>query len=144
MSLKQTDSNLSNLNGLTRLSLANVSLNNISRLNFEHFTNVEQLDLSFNQISFISQPFFLNVKKVKYLSLKNNNLTDSAFLTVLPNLEVIDLSENRCDFKKLEQAAIMFIIRNTGLTNLNDLVNGNLDIFIRIQYFDVSSNKLEQ
>lgn len=72
--------------------------NNISELNdvFEKLTNLQILDISFNQITVIEGNIFRNTKKLEKLSMKHNRIRqlEEGVFHELSSLKEIDLAEN--------------------------------------------------
>lgn len=79
---------------LTELILKNNSLMDIS--NFGKLKNLEILDLSYNQIQYLSPQVFEQLKKLKSLRLHECHITtiDSIIFTYLTELQILDLSGN--------------------------------------------------
>ena len=87
---------------MPRLQTVLLSKNLISSLTGNLFNltpDLEMLDLSYNNIDFISSTFFINsTKKFQYLLLRNNYLTQNSLLTfpssLLQNISVFDIRLN--------------------------------------------------
>jgi Leucine-rich repeat (LRR) protein len=139
--LTKIDNNLSNLNGLTSLFMSNVSLGDISRLDFDSFESLEYLDLSFNRLNFLAPKLFFKKRNLIYLNVKNNNLSDFTFLNVLSNLNEIDLSGNQ----KIDLESIKSTVKTLRVqkSNLKSLEGYEFELFQKIEYLDASYNNIK-
>ena len=109
------------LNSLTNLDLNNnkIIITRFQPLWFEPLENLQELLLSQNKASELPRNMFSSLKKLVKLDLSFNNLKlirSNSFGT-LPNLSSISLKANQVE------AIDEKIIDNTGLSNLNMLVN---------------------
>jgi Leucine-rich repeat (LRR) protein len=113
--LNYIDQNLSSLNNIKRLILRNTSITNSSKLNIEQFL-LEEIDLSYNNISYIFPLNFQILTHLKSLKLDYNQLRD-----------ISNPSEFR-DISSLQTLSLNFnLIKNisswyfVGLENLTSL-----------------------
>ena len=132
------------LEKLTFLNLSNSNATLILSLNFSINSNIEELDLSFNNL--ISLPYFINnLKKLKKLILKETNLTQLDSLVLLKQLEYVDLSNNKMigqllHFFIFSNSLRVFKISNTSLFYSYDYFE-RLSLF-NVNHLDLSSNFL--
>jgi Leucine-rich repeat (LRR) protein len=98
---------------LNNLKYLNLDSNQISTMkNVQFNSNLEQISLRFNMLTNLNE---INSSSLKYLHVSNNRLQEINFKnTFLPNLEYMDLSQNRLILIKAES---FFNIKN--LKNLN-------------------------
>jgi len=85
---------------------------------FKDFTSLKKLDLSQNFLVNITDDFFLNLKSLETLSLKNNPITkiaENAFKE-LENLKHLDLS--RCNLQKLPKR-LLYNLKNLEIIDLS-------------------------
>ncbi|XP_048770332.2 toll-like receptor 4 [Ostrea edulis] len=63
---------------------------------FKHLESLEILDLSFNKISSLPNPLLENLKRMKYINVSNNRLSDwNVSVSGMSNLTLLDLSQNK-------------------------------------------------
>jgi insulin-like growth factor-binding protein complex acid labile subunit len=99
---------------LNSLKYLNLDSNQISTLkNVQFYSNLEVISLRFNLLTNLNE---INSSSLKYLNVSNNRLQEIDFKkTFLPNLEYLDLSQNR-----------LISIKNESFLNMNQLKHLNL------------------
>lgn len=65
---------MNNLEKLEVLELRNVNLNFMKQINFETFSLLIKLDLSFNQLTRIDSEHFLTLNSLEFLDLSHNKI----------------------------------------------------------------------
>ncbi len=121
--------------------MSNISLDDISRLDFDSFDSLEYLDLSSNRLTYLAPKLFFKKRNLIYLNVKNNNLSDFTFLIVLTNLNEIDLSENQIvDLKNIQSSSKTLRVQKLSLESLEDY---KFELFQEIEYLDVSNNNIK-
>jgi Leucine-rich repeat (LRR) protein len=116
---------------LNKLKYLNLDSNQISTLkNIQFNSKLEKLSICFNLITNLNE---LNSSSLKYLNVSNNRLQEIDFKnTFLPNLEYLDLSQNRLISIKNESFLNMDKLKHLNLShNKLDLESG----FNNISYF---------
>jgi Leucine-rich repeat (LRR) protein len=99
------------LESLKYLNLESNQISNLKKIQFN--SNFEILLLSFNLLTNLNE---INSLSLKYLNVSNNRLQDiNIKTTFLPNLEYLDLSQNR-----------LISIKNESFLNINKLKHLNL------------------
>ena len=135
---------------LESLNLSNTNIDLILNLDFPIENNINQLDLSSNDLVDLRQDFFLATESLRSLNLNDNRLRDFEFLTNLKNLNRLDLSNNRgfgADANKY-LAKFKFLyelkIKNISSNSLSIFYQSNPLILSRynFEYLDVSHNNL--
>jgi internalin A len=118
LSLYKTDiTDISFLQGLSKLTLLDLSSNQITDISFlQGLSKLTQLNLSYNQITDIS--FLQGLSNLTELDLRSNQITDISFLQGLSNLTLLDLSSNKI-------TDISFLQGLSNLTRL-DLINNQI------------------
>lgn len=131
------------MKNLRVLSLYNNSLTNISDI-LEHCSNLDELNLSDNDIGELSGNAFVEMRHLKQLFLRKTNLTKvepQTTLSHLENLTVIDLSDNLLetfDFASIYYENLThFYLRNNSLSELSNWSAVNFPSLI---WFDISNN----
>ncbi|GAB6025333.1 TOLL-like receptor [Chamberlinius hualienensis] len=106
--------------GNNNLKVLNLSHNKLLLIDYIYLdrSNVEILDLSYNQFSIF--PISVFMKKIKILLMRGNLMTNSFRLTEVPNASFIDLSKNK--------------IKKINLPNLP----------LMLETLDLSENKIDQ
>ena len=149
--LDYIDQNLSNINTIKKLRLSNTSIAHSSKLNIDQF-RLEEIDLSFNNISFISSKFLQKSQfTLKTLNTKNSSLVDYKFLFTFVDGDVfisdIDLSNSK--LTPLFTVITSFLRRNNNtrvkLSNvgLKSLEEINYQLLNDSVELDLSHNYLE-
>ena len=91
--LKLLESNQKNLYGLKSLKLSSTNSSLISNINFELFTQLEELDLSDNLN--INTTQINKLLRLRKLNLRNTNSTDCTFFKNLNGIEELDAGNNK-------------------------------------------------
>ena len=115
-------------------------------MKFSDQSNLEELDLSLNNLSDLNKEFFSNLRKLKVLKLKETYLQEYKFILnqFSQELKEIDLCGN-------EKFADESLVLNK-LTNIETLILSNTSLevfdndvytFLNLKYLDVSSNKIK-
>jgi Leucine-rich repeat (LRR) protein len=133
---------------LHSLNLSGNRIMELEKFAFNGFTELEDLDLSRNNISFIDETAFVNDVKLSSLWLTNNSLTEihTSTFSLLDNLRNLDLSNNIISsiepetFRssvKLESLCLA----NNKLTSIHPATFKNQS---NLSYLDLSGNKIWQ
>jgi Leucine-rich repeat (LRR) protein len=135
--LKQFDHNQSNLIGLKSLKLSSTNSGVISNINFELFSQLEELDLSDNLNT--NKTGINKLVKLNKINLKNTNSTDCSFLSYLNNTKEINVGDNNyfC-FRYIQRDLVSLIISNISLMEISGF--DNLKI-LDASYNNISSMK---
>ncbi|KAJ5068003.1 hypothetical protein M0811_12703 [Anaeramoeba ignava] len=88
------DESLKSLQEIENLDLHSNKITEITGMNYINIKNLNTLNLSFNQISSVSQ-IYMFLGYIKELNLSGNRLTSTKGLTKLYSLEKLDISENK-------------------------------------------------
>lgn len=110
-------------------------------LKFENLQNLLILDLSSNQINKIS---FVNCTLLEGLNLSKNNLTFITNITTLPNMKILDLSFNCIDNFELNTFSSMphLEILNVRDTCFKSIDYGTFSFQTNLKVLDISFNNL--
>jgi Leucine-rich repeat (LRR) protein len=135
--LKLNDNNLSRVEA--NLLSSEMKVNN----------NLQELDLSNNQIEHINFELFVYVVNLEKLNLDNNrletiNLESNSTLPLLQRLKYLSLKNNRLKYLPTKELGELRAIEHIDLNN-NNLVQLNLSIFdnlINLQYLQLSNIRL--
>lgn len=88
---------LGGFTSLQRLNLSNNIFSGTIPSSFQNLVNMQRLDLSLNNLVGEVPSGFSNLKTLTHLLLQRNNLsTELSFLDTLTNLQVVDVSSNKC------------------------------------------------
>lgn len=128
----------SKLTNLTRLTIKNCQLKEISSKNLFEFSNLTYLDLSGNEIQFIAPSLFKHNKKLKVLLLNSNRIYyihHDSFLA-LTNITLLQVRDNRCySDEAMNHEQAMILPQNTFCPlNTTELRNEILKIKIQMEY----------
>ncbi|MCE9598850.1 MAG: leucine-rich repeat domain-containing protein [Spirochaetia bacterium] len=89
------DVDLALLAPLVHLKSLNVShISGFDRLPMENFPEMERFTAAYSSLTNTSAARICTMRKIKYLNLYNNQLSDVSFLADCPYLEELDLTEN--------------------------------------------------
>ncbi|XP_056016531.1 toll-like receptor 4 [Ostrea edulis] len=95
---------LQSLQALKHARYLNISHNDLGQdlekdtegLLFKTLERLEVLDMSFNRISSLPKQILRNSKRIKYINVSNNRLSDwEVSVSGMPNLTLLDLSQNK-------------------------------------------------
>ncbi|MEQ2303188.1 hypothetical protein AMECASPLE_014113 [Ameca splendens] len=112
------------------LKMLNLSHNLLGEIYFHTFaslTNLEILDLSQNHIGVLGYGSFTGLPHLKFLDLTDNSLQELGFPTSLPNLDILNLKNNRLrsssvnTITQFAHNASSLSIQNNRLTDLGDV-----------------------
>jgi Leucine-rich repeat (LRR) protein len=143
--------NLANFNisnSLKVLNLSNTNSKLILNLKFSLESNLEELDLSLNNLASLTFDFFANLNKLNKINLRGSFITIFSFLTQLPiEIKEIDLSNN---YKFSGESKILNRFANS--IEILKLANTSLKAFniyieykyINLKYLDLSNNKIRK
>ncbi|MBN8566587.1 MAG: leucine-rich repeat protein, partial [Flavobacteriales bacterium] len=119
-------------NTLTRLDLSYNRIQMLTTKFTSYFINVKNLNLGYNNISFIGDFLFENMKNLQYLILGGNHLKDALNyfkLAGLINLNLLDIGSN--SLKEIETNAFQDLInlnylslQKNEIESLNNFNNG--------------------
>lgn len=141
--LQYIDTNLRKFGSMKKLILSGVNLNSLGQINFTQFPNLEELDLSNNNITWSSSESYLNLRRLKVLNLENTSLIEVDILEDLKDLTEIFLSNN----KILLKAEIFETLKNLKTLELR---NADLKVFsfefltINLEKLDLSNNVISR
>lgn len=95
LNLKSVPTNLSS--HITKLVLANNSIDTLKSGSFENYKNLKILHLGGNQITRIETGAFVGLNKLKFLMLMRNNISDTfrGMFQTLENVDWLDLKRNK-------------------------------------------------
>jgi Leucine-rich repeat (LRR) protein len=134
-------------NELRILNLSNTNTNLILNLKFYDETNLEELDLSFNNLSEISFDFLFSLKKLKILNLRETYLRNFVFLYEFSNiLQEIDLSSIQtfgADYSLVTRLNKIEVLRMSNSSLLNFNFESSVD-FRYLKYLDLSKNLVKR
>ena len=131
----------------TQLQQLSLSRNQLSQLpsSMSDLKQLDSLDVSVNIIGVISPKDIQGITNLKFLNLSSNDISriDLATFNQTPRLQYLDLSRNR--LQALNQSTFAAIGNLTHLdlaeNELQD-INGLLTMQMRLEYLNISSNKL--
>ena len=127
-------------NNLIVLNVSNTSFELISDLNFSSKSSLEELDLSFNNLTGIDFGFFTYLETILKLNLKQTILEDYKFLNrVSLNLRKIDLSENQ-DFEGFLNLMQFRFFEEIKISNSNLSSFEMYTSYSKLNYLDLSQN----
>jgi Leucine-rich repeat (LRR) protein len=106
------------------LKLRQTNLQNIEEINLKNQVNLKHLDLSFNNLTFLSPDILLYTPRLEYLDLSSNSLSE--FKIVLNNLRHLNLDNNQ-----IEQ--IDEVLWDFFLIEIFKMANNKLKVY---PYFD--------
>jgi Leucine-rich repeat (LRR) protein len=136
--LRQFELNQSNLFGLKLLHLSGTNSSLISNVNFELFSQLEELDLSDNFNINTSQ--IKKLSNLKKLNLRNTNTSDCSFITNLKAIEELDVGNNKNYFSCLWYSSLP--LKSLKISNIS--LRGILVNTIKnLIYLDASFNNLD-
>ena len=132
---------------LTHLKKLTVSRNLLSQLptSIADLTNLVHLDASINIVGVIGRKDIQGLKNLTFLNLSSNEISgiDTATFNETPSLHYLDLSKNR--LQTLDQSSFAALGNLTHLdvaeNQITD-INGLLTMQMRLEYLNISSNKL--
>ena len=149
------DQNLSNIKTVKRLILRNTNITESYKLNIGQFY-LEEFDLSFNDIKFISKKYLQKSRfSLKKLNIKNSSLIDWKFLLAF---QVSDVLINNIDLSNCKLSSIFSVISgyftqkndkrndtviklsNVGLKSLNEI---EFYVLNRTSELDLSHNLIK-
>jgi Leucine-rich repeat (LRR) protein len=133
---------------LTRLSLANNLIQDLSPDTFADQTEITELDLSSNKLSYISDKLFARLKKLRVLDLSNNSLTLIEADTFLETKSLFALALNSNKIENLDPALLsglgQLIELNLSDNNLKELKLGVFDDLVSLSSLGLRQNPLEK
>ncbi|CAH0385763.1 unnamed protein product [Bemisia tabaci] len=102
------------------------------------------LDLSENNISYVSNQSFTGVDHLSSRRLMDNKISDSKNSTCLPSLQVLNLAHNRIDFIEkgaLNQIETLNAVRLDG--NAIQDISGIFNNLVNLVWLNISDNKID-
>uniref|UniRef100_A0A3Q2PQ03 Toll-like receptor 5 n=1 Tax=Fundulus heteroclitus TaxID=8078 RepID=A0A3Q2PQ03_FUNHE len=103
---------------LKMLNLSHNLLGEIYSHTFACLTNLEILDLSFNHVGVLGYDSFTGLPNLKFLDLTDNSLQGLGFPSSLPNLDVLNLKNNKLTSSSVN--AIPQFARNVSSLNVQN------------------------
>jgi Leucine-rich repeat (LRR) protein len=151
--IKYLDSNLTfkNLNSLKVLNLTNNKLKSVDLFLFGFMSKLSELNLAYNNLSFINEKYFFNLKNLKMLILSFNQINSTDFLksnqSDLNNLEMLYLDHNK--IVSIEENTfdltlqLKFLSLNSNpVKNINEKSLEKLDYLETLKLSNTSINSL--
>ena len=163
-----SDTNLSNLIYLKVFKFSTTNSLTALNLNFSFFEELEEIDLSNNDLSTASNNYFVDVAQLKKVNLRNAHLKSLEIIKDLVYLEELDLSDNdlngqiieyfigdKIQPKNLKMSNVslkyfrnMNILKSLKFLDINrnfisDINYSILEGFVKLEYLDLSFNKIE-
>jgi Leucine-rich repeat (LRR) protein len=133
------------LTKVTTVVLHHCKLTEVNQL-FKGFPALEELDISYNDISKLHADTFKGLNRLKTLQLKHNNLTNilSSHFEHVTNLTWLDVSSNMIQHLQSDCFAQMSKLKHLSLSN-NHIFFLELELFQNLtdlEVLDLSSNEL--
>ena len=141
--LKLLESNQKNLYGLKSLKLSSTNSSLISNINFELFTQLEELDLSDNLN--INTTQINKLLRLRKLNLRNTNSTDCTFFKNLNGIEELDAGNNKQYYSCLRYLKFSFkSIKISNISLRHSIYNTGIDVdlLVNLIYLDASFNSM--
>lgn len=125
-------------NIINRLTLSNLNLKEIPDLIYE-LLKLELLDISKNQISFISEKI-TNLTFLKVLRANDNNLTElPSYIFNIKNLVYLNLQNNKLSTIYFKKSNIKFLyLSHNNLTCIPE----NIDCLKKLEYLFIGNNPI--
>eukprot|EP00111_Clytia_hemisphaerica_P004685 TCONS_00013463-protein len=136
-----------NINPKTEiLSLTQNNFYQLKKKDFRNLQKLTRLSLKMNGIQRIADDAFLHLNKLKYLNLGKNNLKSISIKVFehLPSLEELYLNDNQLEGLPSELYNVLPNLRKLHLQNNNLKDNKFIANLKKLEYLDLSKNKLKE